>query len=203
MKNFFIITFFLFISNNYSAQNIYDVSVNLLIEYLEIKYPNKNFSDFIYIGIKRQKLFLIKDRSLSKYYPISSSKSGVGNIQDSGKTPLGLHKIYKLYGDDVPLGGVFKTRIYTGKIALIEKDAVNTNLDIISSRIITMKGLEKGFNTGRDIDSYKRNIYIHGTNEEGLIGTAVSHGCIRLKNIDVIDLYSKVKKDMLIVILNN
>ena len=203
MKNLFITFFFLLISINYSAQNIYDVSVSLLIEYLEIKYPNENFSDFIYIGIKRQKLFLIKDRSLSEYYPISSSKSGVGNIQDSGKTPLGLHNVYKLYGDNVPLGGVFKSRIYTGDIALIEKNAINTNLDIISSRIITMKGLEKGLNAGGDIDSYKRNIYIHGTNEEGLIGTAVSHGCIRLKNADIIDLYSKIKEDMLIVILNN
>jgi len=203
MKNFFIICIFLLISNNYLTQNTNDISVDLLIEYLEVKYPDEIFSDFIYIGIKRQKLLLVKDRKLLKYYSISSAKLGVGNIKDSDKTPLGLHKIYKLYGDNVPLGGIFKTKIYTGNIAVIEKDTIVTNLDIMSSRIITMKGLENGLNRGKNIDSYNRNIYIHGTNEEGLIGTAVSHGCIRMNNIDIIDLYSKVKKNMLIVILNN
>ena len=66
-----------------------------------------------------------------------------------------------------------------------------------------MEGLEKGLNKGENIDSYERNIYIHGTNEEGLIGKPASHGCIRMKNHDIITLYNQVSPEQLIVILNN
>ena len=118
-------------------------------------------------------------------------------------TPVGLHEVYEKYGSQVPPGGIFKYREYTGKITEINEGIISTNKDIISSRIITMKGLENGLNKGKNIDSYQRNIYIHGTNEEGLIGTPASHGCIRMKNSDVIPLYTHVKKKMLIVILNN
>ena len=66
-----------------------------------------------------------------------------------------------------------------------------------------MEGLEEGLNKGVNIDSYERKIYIHGTNEEGLIGKPASHGCIRMKNKDIIELYKHTKSGQIIVILNN
>ncbi len=203
---YFLIIIHVFTQNNTEnkIQTGYnDKMVDFLIEYLEIKYPNYSFDNFIYIGVTRQKLYLIKNKKIFLSYNVSTSKYGAGIIENSNMTPVGLHEVYEKYGSQVPLGGIFKYREYTGKIAEINEGKISTNKDIISSRIITMKGLEKGLNNGENIDSYKRNIYIHGTNEEGLIGTPASHGCIRMKNIDVINLYDHVKNKMLLVILNN
>ena len=203
MKISIILSFLLLLNMNVYSQNKNQFSIDLLLEYIELKYPNNIFNNFIYIGIKRQELFLINNKEVTVNYKISTSKYGVGNIDDSEKTPLGLHKIYKMYGKNVPICGIFISKKYINKITTIESLPKNTNTDIICSRIITIKGLEEGLNIGDNIDSYLRNIYIHGTNEEGLIGTPSSHGCIRMKNIEIIDLYTKIFPEMLIVILDN
>ena len=118
-------------------------------------------------------------------------------------TPIGLHKIKTKIGDNIPENGIFKYRNYSGKITEIEYQPIKTGLDIISSRIITIEGLEEGLNKGGNVDSFDRNIYIHGTNEEGVIGKPASHGCIRMKNQDVIKFYNLVSPGEIIVILNN
>ena len=203
---YFLIIIHVFTQNNTEnkIQTDYnDKMVGFLIEYLEIKYPNYSFDNFIYVGVTRQKLYLIKNKKIFLSYNVSTSKYGAGIINNSNMTPVGLHEVYEKYGSQVPLGGIFKYREYTGEIAEINNGKTSTNKDIISSRIITMKGLEFGLNKGENIDSHQRNIYIHGTNEEGLIGTPASHGCIRMNNKDVINLYGYVEKKMLIVILNN
>ena len=64
-----------------------------------------------------------------------------------------------------------------------------------------LTGLEEGFNRGGKVDSFKRYIYIHGTSEEGRLGTPSSHGCIRMKNKDIIELYDKIKLGTLVLIL--
>ena len=187
----------------HQSSNSEDEMLRFLLEYLEIKYPSYNFDNFIYVGVKRQKIYLIKKSHIFLSYDVSTSAYGAGIINNSNMTPVGLHKIKIKIGDNIPENGIFKYRKYTGKITEIENKPIKTGLDIISSRIITMEGLEEGLNKGKNIDSYDRNIYIHGTNEEGLIGKPASHGCIRMKNHDIITLYEQVNPDQLIVILNN
>ncbi|MFQ6092176.1 MAG: L,D-transpeptidase family protein, partial [bacterium] len=98
------------------------------------------------------------------------------------------------------IGAIFKSGLNTGEIAKIYTDSTDVQEDLITSRIMWLEGLEAGINKGRDIDSYDRRIYIHGTPEEGLIGVPVSHGCIRMRNKDVIELFDLVSKGTLVEI---
>ena len=92
-------------------------------------------------------------------------------------------------------------RIFYGQIATIYDDTTQSKTDDVTSRILWIEGMEKGKNKGEGIDSYTRYIYIHGTSEEGRIGTPASHGCIRMKNKDIIGLYMIVEVGTLVLIL--
>ena len=212
IRLYFLLILILTSSLNFRSQynDPKDVSKNndekmlrFLMEYLEIKYPSYEFNSFIYVGVKRQKIYLIKNNQISLSYDVSTSANGAGIIENSNMTPVGLHKVKEKIGDNIPENGIFKYKKYTGKISEIENRPIKTGLDIISTRIITLEGLEKGLNKGKNIDSYERSIYIHGTNEEGLIGKPASHGCIRMKNHEIITLYKEIDLNQLIVILNN
>jgi len=150
----------------------------------------------IKVKISEQKLYLISGNKLVKKYPISTSKYGIGNKIGSNKTPLGLHCISSKIGRNASFGAIFKRRKDTGKIASINKGSE----DLITTRILRLEGLQRGINKGKDIDSFRRCIYIHGTPEEKLIGKPVSHGCIRIKNSDIMKLYSLVKRGTLVEI---
>jgi len=143
----------------------------------------------IKIFVKRQILCLIKNDHIIKW-AISTSKYGTGNKAGSYKTPLGLHRIVSKLGKNACLGAIFKKRRNTGKIA---KAGMNRG-DLITTRILRLKGLQYGINKGKGIDSFKRCIYIHGTPEERLIGKRASHGCIRMKNRDIVKLFNLVKR---------
>lgn len=144
------------------------------------------------IDISQQRLYLKQDDDLIKSYPISSSKYGEGSTENSNMTPLGLHVIKEKIGTDVPINTLFISRINTKRTVNIENSRNKTKDDHITSRILWLDGLEEGKNKGKGVDSYSRYIYIHGTHEEGLIGEKASHGCIRMLNNDVIDLYNYV-----------
>ena len=144
------------------------------------------------IDISQQRLYLKKNDDLIKSYPISSSKYGEGSIENSNMTPLGLHVIKEKIGTNVPINTLFISRINTKRTVNIENSRNKTKDDHITSRILWLDGLEEGKNKGKGVDSYSRYIYIHGTHEEGLIGERASHGCIRMLNNDVIDLYNYV-----------
>jgi hypothetical protein len=151
----------------------------------------------IEVVISKQRLFL-KDRDrLLDSYPISTSKYGIGNKSGSNKTPLGRHRIVSKLGRNALLGAIFKRRRNTGKIAKGCKDGS----DVITTRILRLEGLEKGLNKGKGIDSFQRSIYIHGTSQERLIGKPESHGCIRMKNRDIIELFNLVKRKTLVSIV--
>lgn len=147
----------------------------------------------IIISVSTQTLHLMKDGVLEKSYPISTAKKGIGNISGSNKTPLGVHVIKEKVGKKVPIGGIIKKLVYTGKKAIIHTDAIYRETDLLTTRVLTLTGTEKGINKGGNVDSYSRGIMIHGTSEEGLIGTPVSHGCIRMRNKDIIELFDIVK----------
>ena len=143
---------------------------------------------------------MVKNKKILKSYPISSSKYGEGSIQNSFKTPLGMHEIRTKIGHDAIENTIFVARADTNKSAKIIKDVIDTEDDHVTSRILWLDGLELGRNKGEGIDSYNRYIYIHGTHEEGLIGQKASHGCIRMFNNDVIDLFERVQEGTYVLI---
>ena len=148
----------------------------------------------IIVDISDQRLYLIENSRIIESYPISSSKYGEGNIENSFKTPLGRHIIKEKIGYGVPLNTIFVARVNTNKKANIIRSLDDSEDDYVTSRILWLDGLEEGINKGEGIDSFNRFIYIHGTHEEGLIGQKASHGCIRMFNNDVVKLYDIVKK---------
>ena len=147
---------------------------------------------FIRVVIAEQTLYLLENDAVIKRYDISASAYGVGNKAGSNKTPLGMHKVVSKFGKNAELNTIFKSRKNTGRIAEINYDKQKTPGDLITSRILWLAGLEEGVNKGSGIDSYLRHIYIHGTPDEGLIGSPASHGCIRMRNSDVVELFDLV-----------
>ncbi len=154
----------------------------------------------IKVSIAEQKLYLMEDDQPLKEYPVSTSVYGIGSEAGSNKTPLGKHKVISKFGDDAPLGSIFRSRINTGRTAKIYTDDTDLEEDDVTTRILRLTGLEPGKNQGKGVDSFSRYIYIHGTPEEGLIGQPASHGCIRMKNTDVVELYNLVDEETLVMI---
>ena len=146
------------------------------------------------VSISEQTLYVHDDRGRQvKQYPISTSKYGVGSENGSFKTPLGKHCIKEKIGEGSPVREVFVGRQPIGVLDEMIRDNKPLPEDIITSRILWLGGLEPGLNQGGNVDSYARYIYIHGTDEEDRIGTPASHGCIRMLNNDVIELYDLVE----------
>jgi lipoprotein-anchoring transpeptidase ErfK/SrfK len=153
--------------------------------------PAPKYADTeIIVDIERQMLFLFKNNKLLKQYQVSTSKFGIGNRQDSYKTPLGRHYIAHKIGANAAINTIFKARSNTQTVAAINEQQEE---DVITSRIMWLKGLENGVNRGPGIDSYDRYIYIHGTADEASIGKPASFGCVRMRNQEVIELFSLVK----------
>ena len=149
-------------------------------------------SAYIEVDISEQRLYLIENSLIKASYPISTSKYGEGSIENSFKTPLGEHSIKEMIGEEAEINTIFTSRINTKRSATIIDQFEDTDNDYVTSRIMWLDGEEEGFNKGGNVDSYRRYIYIHGTHEEGLIGTKASHGCIRMFNYDVIELFNLV-----------
>lgn len=137
----------------------------------------------IVISTRDQKLAVLDRGTLMATYPVSTSKFGLGDSLRSSRTPLGQLEVAKKIGDNAPLGAVFKDRIRTGEIV-----APNSpGRDPIVTRILWLRGRE-----AQNANAYGRYIYIHGTAEERLIGTPASYGCIRMRSVDVAQLYNIV-----------
>ena len=130
---------------------------------------------------------------LLRQFSVSTALTGAGEAEGSYCTPRGQHRIAQKSGAGEPLFAVLKGRQSTGEIWTPELEAKTPGCDWILSRILWLEGMEAGKNQGVRVDSHARYIYIHGTNEEHKIGTPVSHGCIRMKNADVVALYDLVE----------
>lgn len=157
--------------------------------------------NYIIINIDQQRLLCI-DHSGKQFidYPVSTATFGAGNQDGSFKTPLGKHSIAQKIGEGYPINEVFIGRKPLG--VLDDLLAVGAKLpeDIITSRILWLKGEEPGLNMGKGVDSYKRYIYIHGTSDEDKIGLPASHGCVRMLNKDVIELFNLVDEGCTVLI---
>lgn len=160
-----------------------------------------SLDNYLLVSLSAQKLWQLSQGKVQASYTVSTSSKGAGNQQGSGKTPLGVHCIAEKIGDNAAIGTLFKCRQDMGETAPILSRNTYSDIDAITSRILWLKGLQPGINQGEGIDSYQRYIYIHGTDEEWRLGTAASHGCIRMSNQDVIMLYDKVCVNTLVVII--
>ncbi len=129
---------------------------------------------------------------LAKSYFISTSKRPPSNVKNSLGTPQGLHQIAERIGAGQPPGMVFTSRVPTGRHFSELSDA-DTAPNLITSRILWLRGLEPGVNCGGDVDTYERYVYIHGTNHEDRIGEPLSAGCVLMRNLDIIELYEQVR----------
>ena len=193
-KSIIKITFILLLISSCSSIVLNDnMNKNNILE--DIKAVDSNYESIntlLYVDIESQSLLHIEKGTVLKVYSISSSVYGTGSKENSFKTPLGKHEIYKKLGSNLPTNAILKGRVWNGSIADIIKEPIDTDFDHVTSRIMWLDGLEEGLNKGKGIDSRKRFIYIHGTAEEGLIGKPASDGCIRMYNNDVIELFDLV-----------
>ncbi|MFZ1658917.1 MAG: L,D-transpeptidase [Flavobacteriales bacterium] len=176
------------------------VLADFLLEWMQAKYPlAKVEGNVLYVSVRSQRMYYVVGGKMQAEYVISTSKNGLGARENSFRTPEGLHRVVRKIGRGVPPFGVFESRQFTGKTAI---DSTGKD-DLITSRILWLGGMEPGVNEGGTVDSMQRGIYIHGTGDEASLGRPSSHGCIRMRNSDVIQLFDEVPTGALVVILDN
>ena len=147
----------------------------------------------VVVSVPDQTLALIDDGVVVARFPVSTSKFGLGDSAGSYATPLGSMAIASKIGANAPLGAVFKSRSMTGEI--LPPNAPGR--DPIVTRILWLRGLEK-----RNTRAFSRNIYVHGTPEERLIGRPASYGCIRMRSRDIARLFGAVNVGTKIDVVN-
>ncbi|WP_024328351.1 L,D-transpeptidase [Thioalkalivibrio sp. ALR17-21] len=147
----------------------------------------------VVVRVDQQRLYVWEDGRVTDIFEVSTAENGVGNEDGSLKTPPGLHRIAERFGEGTPKGTIFRARGNTGQTAeILTGPDERSPRDNITSRILWLEGLEDGVNRGEGIDSLQRYIYIHGTDEEGRIGQPASHGCVRMRNDEVIELFPRL-----------
>jgi hypothetical protein len=145
------------------------------------------------VNIADQTVSLFEQNKFVKKFSCSTSRFGIGQIEGSNQTPLGLHRIAEKIGAGEPAGTVFKARKVVGHTAQPEfADAK------ITTRILWLDGLEPGLNRGGNVDSHARYIYLHGTADQSSIGKPASCGCIHLFDADIILLFDLLPSGTLV-----
>ena len=122
----------------------------------------------------------------------STALNGAGEQEGSGCTPRGRHVIAECIGGELPVGAVLRARLWTGEICTPELMAAHPGRDWILTRILWLDGCEPGVNQGGAVDTHARYIYIHGTPDSEPMGVPLSHGCIRLRNAVLPELFERV-----------
>ena len=136
----------------------------------------------IHISIRDQRLTLKEGETLIRTYPVSTSRFGIGTEEGSMKTPIGRFRVAEKIGDGLPSDTVFQSRV-----PLKADDPLPPTEDLVMSRILWLDGLDE-----HNTNTRERFIYIHGTKHEDKIGNPASHGCVRMRNADVIELFDLV-----------
>jgi len=145
------------------------------------------------VSISQQTLTVFNTQNeVLAHYSISTAAKGIGCEKNSGCTPLGKHIIRAKIGNGLPTGSVFVGRRPTGEICTSELMAEFPNRDWILTRILWLSGTEVGVNRLGNVDTMQRYIYIHGTPESNPMGVIGSHGCVRMRNADIMALFDKV-----------
>ncbi len=143
----------------------------------------------IVVRVQEQEADLFLGTVLLRTYPVSTGASGLSCEAGSGGTPIGQFRVAMKFGDGQAAGTVFRSRVVTGELWTSDPSSplFATREDLVLSRILWLEGCEP-----HNANTLERYIYFHGTNQEHLLGTPASHGCIRLANADVIDLFDQV-----------
>lgn len=128
---------------------------------------------------------------------VSTAVNGTGQREGSFQTPLGLHRVCEKIGDNAPVGTVFKGR------QPVRHDGKGDPTALITDRILWLEGLEPGFNSGGEVDSRQRYIYIHGIGDESRLGQPNSQGCIHLGAADILSLFDTIPEGTLVLITEN
>jgi lipoprotein-anchoring transpeptidase ErfK/SrfK len=148
--------------------------------------------DLLHISIADQQLYGFAKERLVLRMPVSTALNGPGEANGSNCTPRGLHQIRARIGDGLPLGAVLRGRRWTGEVWNAELHEHFPGRDWILTRILWLSGCEPGRNRLGQVDSFRRYIYLHGTPDTEPMGVPLSHGCIRLRNADVLELFDRV-----------
>src|SRR5881227_2547081 len=144
----------------------------------------------IHVSVQDQLLTLKENERLIRAYPVSTSRFGIGTEQGSLKTPTGRFRVAEKIGGDMPSGTIFVSRV-----PLEPSETPPPTEDFVMSRILWLDGLDE-----QNANTLDRFIYIHGTKHEDKIGTVASHGCVRMRNADVIELFEMVNEGTPVVI---
>jgi len=154
----------------------------------------------VVVYLASQTLELLEGDQVLRCYAVSTASNGPGEQCDSGCTPRGMHRVRIRIGDGCPEGAVFVRRRATGEIYDAELERQNPARDWVLTRILWLTGLEAGRNRGGRVDTLRRYIYIHGCPDTEPMGEPRSHGCIRMRNTDVIGLFDSVTTGTLVEI---
>jgi L,D-transpeptidase YbiS len=146
----------------------------------------------IYVSVKNQTLDVRQNEKSVMTTDVSTAANGAGETHGSECTPRGWHQVRAKIGDNCPANTIFVGRRPTGEIYTPELAKTFPDRDWILTRILWLSGLEPGFNRMGNVDTMRRFIYIHGCPDEDAMGHPGSHGCIKMRNQDVIKLYDLV-----------
>jgi len=161
-------------------------------------FDNYSEGKLLFVDVNSQEMYVMNQNVILQTFEISSSKYGEGEVPNSMKTPLGVHFIAKKVGDGADMNTIFKSRVNTRRKAIPNSEKFRDK-DLITTRIMWLEGGEERNSLGGK-SSMRRYIYIHGTPDENLLGEPASHGCIRMRNIDVYALYEFVEEGTPVVI---
>jgi hypothetical protein len=150
------------------------------------------------VNVSSQTVSLFERNGFLKKFPCSTSRFGIGQIEGSNRTPLGLHRVAEKIGEGTPPGTVFRARQAVGHTSQPEFAAAK-----ITTRILWLEGLEPGVNRDGNVDSHQRYIYIHGTADQESIGEPASCGCIHLADADLLYLFDRLPVGTLVWIAEN
>lgn len=146
----------------------------------------------ITVDFRNQRLRLLDGDEILMDVPVSTAGNGPGERMGSECTPRGRHLVRAKIGDGAPIGSIFVGRRATGERFHPRLRAQHPDRDWILTRILWLSGLEPGRNRLGDVDTMRRFIYIHGCPDDVVLGTRGSHGCIRMRNTDVVELFDHV-----------
>lgn len=148
--------------------------------------------DLLHISIADQCLYGFAQGRLAVRLAVSTALNGPGEHNGSGCTPSGLHQVRAKIGAGLPQGAVLRGRRWTGEVWTPDLHAQFPGRDWILSRILWLSGREPGRNRLGPVDTFRRYIYLHGTPDSEPMGVPLSHGCIRLRNADLVALFDRV-----------